>query len=176
LRNEVGEEAMAEDNGVLSPGLAPKGENDDDTRDNVAALFGIDLEDGYASPTLIELDGDGGEGATVTGNSISNGYSPPVAGNGNVGKHKSLVWDDFEEIFETVNRVKICTKATCKMCKTTLSARSSAGTNHLKGHQKSCRQKLINVLGFSLGLLTILMVLCITGNINLMLLDLSCVA
>jgi len=40
-----------------------------------------------------------------------------------------------------VNGRKICTKATCKMCKYTLSARSNAGTGHLKRHQKSCRQK-----------------------------------
>jgi hypothetical protein len=86
------------------------------------------------------------------------------------------VWADFEEIFDIVNGVKICTKATCKMCKTTLSARSSAGTSHLKRHQKSCTQKNNHVLGFSLGLLTILMVLCITRTMNLMLLDLSCVA
>ena len=36
---------------------------------------------------------------------------------------------------------KICTKATYKICKHTLSARSNAGTRHLKRHQKSCRQK-----------------------------------
>ena len=47
----------------------------------------------------------------------------------------------FDEIYETVNGRKICTKSTCKMCKQTLSARSNAGTGHLKGHQKSYRQK-----------------------------------
>ena len=75
-----------------------------------------------------------------------------------------------------MNGVKICTKATYKMCKSTLSARSSAGTGHLKRHKKSGKQKTDQLLGFSLGLLTILMVLCITRTINLMLLDLSCVA
>ena len=40
-----------------------------------------------------------------------------------------------------MNGVKICTKATCKMCKSTLSARSSVGAGHLKRHQKSCKQK-----------------------------------
>jgi hypothetical protein len=130
---------MAEDDGLLPPGLAPEGKNDDDTRDDAATLFGIDLGDGYIAP--IELDSDGGEGATTTGNSNSNGSAPSIAGNGNVGKRKSPVWDNFDEIFETVNGVKICTKATCKMCKTTLSARSSASTSHLKRHQKSCRQK-----------------------------------
>ena len=126
---------MAEDDGELPPGMAPEGENDDDIRDDAAALFGVDLG-----------DGDGGEGATASVNPVgsnSNGSVPSVAaaGNGKVGKRKSPVWDDFEEIFETVNGVQICTKAKCKMCKSTLSARSSAGTGHLKRHQNSCRQK-----------------------------------
>ena len=38
---------MAKDNGVLPLGLALEGENDDDTRDDAAALFGIDIGDGY---------------------------------------------------------------------------------------------------------------------------------
>ena len=126
---------MAEDDGELPPGMAPEGENDDDIRDDAAALFGVDLG-----------DGDGGEGATASANPVgsnSNGSVPSVAaaGNGKVGKRKSPIWDDFEEIFETVNGVQICTKAKCKMCKSTLSARSSAGTGHLKRHQNSCRQK-----------------------------------
>jgi hypothetical protein len=44
---------------------------------------------------------------------------------------------------------------------------ASRGTRNLVG------RKLIKLLGFSLGLLTILMVLCITRTINLMLLDLN---
>ena len=48
---------------------------------------------------------------------------------------------DFDDIYETINGVKICTKATYKMCKSTLSARSSAGTGHLKRHKKSGKQK-----------------------------------
>ncbi|XP_066313607.1 zinc finger BED domain-containing protein DAYSLEEPER-like [Miscanthus floridulus] len=92
---------MAEDDGELSPGMAPEGENDDDIRDDAAALFGVDLG-----------DGDGGEGATASANPVgsnSNGSVPSVvaAGNG----------------------------------KSTLSARSSASTGHLKRHQNSCRQK-----------------------------------
>ena len=131
---------MAEDDGVLSPRLAPEGENDDDTRDNAAALFGIDLRDGYAP---IDLDDGGGEGATATGTTVGSTSSTPyVAGTGtSIGKRKSAVWADFDEIYETVNGVKIYTKATCKMCKSTLSARSSVGTGHLKRHQKSCKQK-----------------------------------
>jgi hypothetical protein len=98
-------------------------------------LFGVDLG-----------DGDGGEGVTSTANPIgsnSNGSTPSVAAasNGKVGKRKSPVRDDFEEIFETMNGVEICTKAKYKMCKSTLSARSSVGTGHLKRHQNSYRQK-----------------------------------
>ena len=82
---------MAEDNGILPPGLAPEGENDDDTRDNAAALFGIDLRDGYAP---IDLDDGGGEGATATGTTVgSTSSTPSVAGTGtSVGKRKSAVW------------------------------------------------------------------------------------
>jgi hypothetical protein len=119
---------MAEENGDLPPGMAPEGENNDDIDDDAAALFGVDLG-----------DNDSGEGAIVTANPVgsdSNGSTLFVvaAGIGKVGKHKSPVWDDFEEIFETVNGVEICTKAKCKMCKSTLSSRSSAGTGHMKRH------------------------------------------
>jgi hypothetical protein len=124
---------MSEDDGDLPPGMAPKGKNDDDICDDSAALFGVDLG-----------DGDGGEGAMATANPIGsnfNGSTPFVAAasNGKVGKRKSPVWDDFEEIFETVKGVEICTKAKYKMCKSTLFARSTAGTGHLKRHQNSCR-------------------------------------
>ena len=64
----------------------------------------------------------------------------PLSGPG-VGKRKTVVWADFDKIYETMNDRKICTKVTCKMCKHTLSARSNAGTGHLKRHQKSCRHK-----------------------------------
>jgi hypothetical protein len=127
---------MDKDDG-LPPGLAPEGENDDDIGDDAAALFGIDIQDGSA--VLIDLDDDGGEGATGTVN--SNSSAPSVTGKGNTGKRKSPVWADFTEIFEDVNGVSTCTKAVCKMCKATLSARLAAGTGHLKRHQKSCRLK-----------------------------------
>jgi hypothetical protein len=128
---------MAEDDG-LPPGLVPEGENDDDIGDDTAALFSIDVGDG--STVLIDLDGDGGEGATRTVN--SNSSAPSVAGKGNTGKRKLSVWTDFTKIFEDINDFSTCTKAVCKMCKTTLSARSAAGTSHLKRHQKSCRLKI----------------------------------
>ena len=128
---------MANEDGLLPLGLAPEGENDDDTRADAAALFGIDLGDGSAAP--IDVDADGGEGATATAN--SNGSAPSVAGTGNTSKRKSPMWADFEEIYEIINGSRICTKAVCKMCKSTLSARSAASTGHLKMHQKSCRIK-----------------------------------
>ena len=105
---------MAEDDGVLPPGLAPEGENDDDTRDDAVVLFGNDLGDGYAP---IDMDDGGGERATVTGTTVgSTSSTPSVASTGtSVGKRKSTVWADFDEIYETMNGRKIYTKATCKM-------------------------------------------------------------
>ena len=119
---------------LIATGLAL--EDDDDTHEDTAALFGIDV--GGGSAVSIDLDGGGGEGKTTTGTpACSNGSAPSVAGNSSgvgTGKRKSAVWADFDEIYETVNGRKICTKATCKMCKHTLSARSNAGTGHLKRH------------------------------------------
>ena len=85
---------------------------------------------------MIDLEGGGGEGVTVAGTTIgSTSSTPSVAGTGtSIGKRKSAMWADFDEIYQTMNGVKICTKATCKMCKSTLSARSSTGTGHLKRH------------------------------------------
>jgi len=51
---------MAEDDGELPPGMAPEGENDDDIRDDAAALFGVDLG-----------DGDGGEGSIAHSSFLS---------------------------------------------------------------------------------------------------------
>ena len=129
---------------LIAAGLAP--EDDDDTHEDVAALFDNHVSSGSTAP--IDLDGGGVEGATATKTPVcSNGSTPSVAGTGTssgpgVGKRKSAMWADFDEIYETVNGRKIYTKATCKVCKHTLSARSNAGTRHLKRHQKFCRQKI----------------------------------
>ena len=107
---------------LITVGLAP--EDDDDTNEDTAALFGNHVGSGSAAP--IDLDGGGGEGATATGTPVcSNSSTPSLAGTGTssrtiVGKHKSTVWADFDEIYETVNGMKICTKATYKMCKHTV--------------------------------------------------------
>jgi hypothetical protein len=130
---------MADDDAVL-PGMAPEGEDDDDLREDAAALFGVDLG---ASQAPIDLEGNGGEGTTTAGTgSNTNSSAPSVSGNATrVGKRKSPVWADFDEIYEDVNGSRICTKAVCKMCKATLSARSVSRTGHLKRHQKSCKEK-----------------------------------
>jgi hypothetical protein len=120
-----------EDEGILLPGQARDGKNDDDVGTNAAALFGTDVGDGSAAP--IDLDDNGGIGATGTVN--SNSSAPSVVGKGNVGKRKSLVCADFNEIFKNINGVSVCTKVVCKMCKATLSARSAVGAGHLKRHK-----------------------------------------
>jgi len=97
---------MVDEDGLLSVGLGPEGENDDDTQVDAATLFDIDLGDGSAAP--IYVDTDGGEGATATTN--SNGSAPSVAGTGNTSKRKSPVWADFEKIYEVINGSRICTK------------------------------------------------------------------
>ena len=142
---------MADDDGVVYPltdnddliaaGLLP--EDDDDIRDDAAALLGIDVGSGSA---LIDLDGgDGGGGAepvpsvTATGTPVDSNITD---GTSCLGKHKSGIWVDFDEIYETVNGQKVRTAAICIMCKSRLSARSSAGTGHLIRHQKSCRKKV----------------------------------
>ena len=95
-------------------------------------MFSNHVGSGSAAP--IDLDGGSGEGTTTTGTLVcSNGSTPSVDGTGTssgpgVGKRKSTVWADFDEIYETVNGRKIYTKATYKMYKHTLSARSNAGT------------------------------------------------
>jgi len=122
-------------------GLAP--EDDDDTHEDATALFGINVGSGSAAP--IDLDDGGGEGAMATRTPVcSDGSNPSIVGIGtssrpSVGKRKSAVWADFDEIYEIVNGRKICTKATYKTCKHTLSVRSNASTEHLKRRQKSCR-------------------------------------
>ena len=62
--SRYGAGGMAEDEGMLPPGLTPEGENDDDIADGAAALFGIDLGDGDNSgaPVHIDLEGDGSGG------------------------------------------------------------------------------------------------------------------
>ena len=72
---------MADDDAVLL-GMAPEGEDDDDLREDAAALFGVDLG---ASQAPIDLDGGGGEGATATRTTVgSTSSTPSVAGTGTI--------------------------------------------------------------------------------------------
>ena len=92
---------------LIAAGLPP--ERDDDIRDAAAALFGVDVGSG---PTLIDLDGDdAGAMAMATGTAVASNTNN-TDGNGtptssSVGKRKSVVWADFEEIYEEVNGNKI---------------------------------------------------------------------
>jgi hypothetical protein len=67
--------------------------------------------------------------------------STSTHGTSSIGKRKSGVWVDFDEICETMNSNSVRIVAICKMCNSRLSARSAAGTGHLLRHQKSCRKK-----------------------------------
>jgi len=157
LRNGAGDQpsavkvAMTDDDDVVYPltgnddliaaGLVT--EDNHDIHDDAAALLGIDVGSGSAP---IDLDGgDGGGGAEPTPSAMATGT--PVGSNStdgisSVGKRKSGVWVDFDEIYETVNGQKVRTAAICKMCKSRLSAKSSAGTGHLIRHKRSCRKKV----------------------------------
>ena len=133
---------MADDDDVVYPltgndDLITAGlllEDDDDIRDDVVALLGIDVGSGSAP---IDLDGGGGAepapSATATWTPVGSNNTDGIS---SLGKRKSGVWVDFDEIYETVNGQKVQTAAICR-----LSARSSAGTGHLIRHQKSCRKK-----------------------------------
>ena len=90
---------------LIAAGLPPN----DDVRDAAAALFDVDVG---SSPALIDLDGDdAGAVAMATGMAVASNTNS-TDGNGTptssaVGKRKSTVWADFEEIYEKVNGNKI---------------------------------------------------------------------
>ena len=114
-------------------------EDDDDVCEDVAALFGIDVDDDGVpnnNVNVIDVDADTGdsEGAAVE---PAGCYSMDTQGTTTFGKHKSSVCADFKEVKENDVRVAVV----CNMCGKRLSARSSAGTGHLIRHQSSCRKK-----------------------------------
>jgi hypothetical protein len=140
--------AMADDDDVnpvtgnddlRAAGLVP--DDEDDIQADAAALLGIDLTsapiDLGSNPTNA-----GGGPATATDTPVGSTSTDGGTGTSSVGKRKSIVWVDFDEVFEKVNGSNVRIAVICRMCKTRLSARPSAGTGHLLRHQKACRKKV----------------------------------
>ena len=114
-------------------------EDDDDVREDAAALFGIDVGDGNVPNNVIDVDADAGAGDGGGGAAMAAGCgSTDTHGTSSSGKRKSSVWADFKEVKE--NDVRVA--AICNICSKRLSARSCSGTGHLIRHQASCRKKV----------------------------------
>jgi len=106
-------------------------ENDDDIREDADGLFDIDLGDGDGTHP-IDLDAGDDDGG-VAASTDTHGTSSTGGG----GKLISAVWEVFTEIKK--NNIRVA--AIYKMCGKRYTARSAAGTGHLKRHQKSCKAK-----------------------------------
>jgi hypothetical protein len=121
---------------LAATGLPHDMEDDDDLTADAEALLGFSGSGGgwLARPTVTPTP-------VVSNTNNSDAVDTPTS---SLGKRKSAVWDDFEPIEEEVNGEMIRTKAICKMCRSNLSARSSAGTGHLIRHQKLCKAKVAN--------------------------------
>ena len=114
-------------------------EDDDDVREDAAALFGIDVGDGNVPNNVIDVDAEAGAGDGGGGAAMAAGCgSTDTHGTSSSGKRKSSVWADFKEVKE--NDVRVA--AICNICSKRLSARSCSGTGHLIRHQASCRKKV----------------------------------
>ncbi|XP_066316085.1 zinc finger BED domain-containing protein DAYSLEEPER-like [Miscanthus floridulus] len=141
------------DDDLVTAGLSP--EHDDDGRDPFAVFddatrgtqpaIDVDAVDAGAMGTGTVDSNTHSNYTGVNGNADGNGTRTPSSGAvSGLGKRKSQCWGDFEEVYETINGVDVRVRAICKMCRTVLSARSTAGTGHILRHQKSCKQKLDN--------------------------------
>jgi hypothetical protein len=120
-------------------GLVP--DDEDDIQADAAALLGIELTSAPVDLSSNPTNAGGGP-ATATDTPVGSTSTDGGTGTSSVGKRKSTVWVDFDEVFEKVNGSNVRIAAICRMCKTHLSARSSAGTGHLLRHQKACRKKV----------------------------------
>ena len=120
----------------------------DDDEDELAsgseALFG-------SSDAPINVEG--GDDAGAAGGAGASAATPPVMPSSSPSvstgtsthfkRARSGVWNDFDEIFETLpNGKKVRVAAKCRHCSHVLSGRSSAGTGHLHRHQKVCLAKV----------------------------------
>ena len=98
--------------------------------DAAAALFG------WSDAAPIDLEG-ATAGTSVAAPSPSNATS---LASSSIGKRRSPVRTDFDEVIETVDGIKRVI-GVCKFCKARLSTNSNHGTGHLLRHQKSCKKK-----------------------------------
>jgi hypothetical protein len=113
------------------------GDDEDDLASGGEALFGS-----VAAPINV----DGGDYAGAAGGAGASAPPPPPpeppvmpscqsVNTSGVKRSRSLAWNDFDEIFDTLptgKKVRITAK--CKHCGHVLSGRSSAGTGHLLQH------------------------------------------
>ncbi|WVZ77496.1 hypothetical protein U9M48_025355 [Paspalum notatum var. saurae] len=114
-------------------GVVPDDKDDGEAgRDD---LFGetpdapIDVGDG---PERVQPDANGEPGGAAA-------TASTTKSTGRKRKSTSPVWEDMDEIFETVNGVQVRVAARCHYCKKELSARSSGGTGHLSRHAEKCK-------------------------------------
>jgi hypothetical protein len=121
---------------LAAAGLPHDMEDDDDMTANAEALLGFSGSGGGrpARPTVTPTP-------MVSNTNSSDAVDTPTS---SLGKRKSAVLDDSKPIEEEVNGEMIRAKAICKMCRSNLSAISSAGTGLLIRHQKLCKAKVAN--------------------------------
>jgi hypothetical protein len=114
-------------------------EDDDDLREDAAAVFGFEVGDGSIPNDTVDVDGDDGGGADST----------DTHGTSSVGKRTSDVWVDFEEIKENNIRIAAICKCVVRdiLLDLLLALVICLGTRHL------VRKSMIMLVGSSLGLL-----------------------
>jgi hypothetical protein len=107
---------------LRTAGLVP--DDEDDIQADAAALLGIDLTSAPVDLSSNPTNAGGGP-VTATDTPVGSTSTDGGTGTSSVGKRKSTVWVDFDEVFEKVNGSNVRIAAICRMCKTRLSARSS---------------------------------------------------
>jgi hypothetical protein len=102
--------------------------------EDVVALFGSSV-----APINLDVSVAEGGASDEGSNSNSNGASLATIGK----RPRSAIWNDYDEVFETVNGKTIRSTARCKFCKAefALFAGSSVGTGHFLRHHKVYRKK-----------------------------------
>jgi hypothetical protein len=90
-------------------------EDDDDLREDVAALLGI---------PVVDVDVDGEDADDI--------HTPMQS------SKKSDVWSYFDEVKDGEGPTAVCIEAICKHCSAKYSAIPANGTTHLRRHMKKC--------------------------------------